>query len=144
MMARMGSPPTLGPVEFLVLSFPGTDIDTSVSAALAEVVAKGTVTLLDLIVLSMDAAGTITEREIDDDIDTVGLTGLTAAEIDLVSDDDLDVVRASMEPGTTAVVAVFEQTWAIRLAGAVAAADGEVALHVQVPRDAVDAVLALA
>ncbi|MBC7300824.1 MAG: DUF1269 domain-containing protein [Nocardia sp.] len=140
----MGSPPTLGPVEFLVLSFPGTDIDTSVSAALAEVVAKGTVTLLDLIVLSMDAAGTITEREIDDDIDTVGLTGLTAAEIDLVSDDDLDVVRASMEPGTTAVVAVFEQTWAIRLAGAVAAADGEVALHVQVPRDAVDAVLALA
>lgn len=140
----MGSPPTLGPVEFLVLTFPGTDIDTSVSTALAEVVAQGTVTLLDLIVLSMDAAGAVTEREIDDDIAAVGLTGLTAADIDLVSDDDLDVVRASMEPGTTAVVIVFEQTWAVHLASAVRAADGEVALHVQVPRDAVDAVLAIA
>ncbi|MGW5923038.1 DUF6325 family protein [Nocardia fluminea] len=140
----MGSPATLGPVEFLVLTFPGTEIDESVSAALAEVVAKGTVTLLDLIVLSMDHAGAITEREIDDDISAVGLTGLTAADIDLVSDDDLDVVRASMEPGTTAVVIVFEETWALRLAGAVRAADGEVALHVQVPRDAVDAALALA
>ncbi|MFD4461211.1 DUF6325 family protein [Nocardia sp. NPDC058480] len=140
----MGSPSTLGPVEFLVLAFPGTDIDKSVSGALADVVAKGTVTLLDLIVLSMDEAGTITEREIDDDISAVGLTGLTAADIDLVSDDDLDVVRASMEPGTTAVVIVFEETWATRLAAAVRAADGEVALHVQVPRDAVDAALALA
>lgn len=140
----MGSPATLGPVEFLALTFPGTEIDESVSAALAEVVAQGTVTLLDLIVLSMDDAGAITEREIDDDIAAVGLTGLTAAEIDLVSDDDLDVVRASMEPGTTAVVIVFEETWAQRLASAVRAADGEVALHVRVPRDAVDAALALA
>ncbi|MEU4710998.1 DUF6325 family protein [Nocardia salmonicida] len=139
----MGSPASLGPVEFLVLTFPGTAIDESVSAALAEVVTQGTVTLLDLVVLSMDAAGTVTEREIDDDISAVGLTGLTAADIDLVSDDDLDVVRASMEPETTAVVVVFEETWARSLAGAVRAADGEVALHVQVPRDAVDAVLAL-
>ncbi|MFE1595013.1 DUF6325 family protein [Nocardia sp. NPDC058705] len=140
----MGSPATLGPVEFVVLTFPGTAVDPAVSSALADVVAEGTVTLLDLIVLSSDSAGVITEREIDDDIADVGLTGLTAADIDLVSDDDLDVVRASMEPGTTAVVVVFEQTWAVRLANAVRAADGEVALHVQVPRDAVDAALALA
>ncbi|MGW4635650.1 DUF6325 family protein [Nocardia sp. NPDC004415] len=140
----MGATPVLGPVEFIVLTFPGTSVDAAVTDALAEVVGNGTVTLLDLIVLSMDAAGAVTELEIDDDLDQVGLTGLTAADIDLVSDEDLAVVRASMAPESTAVVVVFEETWATRLAAAVRGADGEVALHVQVPRDAVEAAVAAA
>lgn len=127
-----------------MLTFPGTTVDAAVTDALAEVVGNGTVTLLDLIVLSMDAAGAVTELEIDDDLDQVGLTGLTAADIDLVSDEDLAVVRASMAPESTAVVVVFEETWATRLAAAVRGADGEVALHVQVPRDAVEAAVAAA
>ncbi|WP_336083000.1 DUF6325 family protein [Nocardia sp. SSK8] len=140
----MGATPVLGPVEFVVLTFPGTTVDAAVVDALAEVVGNGTVTVLDLIVLSMDDAGAITELEIDDDLEPVGLTGLTAADIDLVSDADLDVVRASMAPNSTAVVVVFEETWASRLAAAVRGADGEVALHVQVPRDAVEAAVAAA
>ncbi len=127
-----------------MLTFPGTTVDATVTDALAEVVGNGTVTLLDLIVLSMDAAGAVTELEIDDDLDQVGLTGLTAADIDLVSDEDLAVVRASMAPESTAVVVVFEESWAARLAAAVRGADGEVALHVQVPRDAVEAAVAAA
>ncbi|MFE6922488.1 DUF6325 family protein [Nocardia sp. NPDC057663] len=140
----MGSTPMLGPVEFLVLTFPGTAVDAAVTDALAQVVGDGRVTLLDLVVMSMDLAGAVTELEIDDDLAEVGLTGLTAADIDLVSDDDLDVVRSSMQPGSTALVLVFEETWARRLSAAVHAAKGEVTLHVQVPRDAVDAAIAAA
>ncbi|GGN76846.1 DUF6325 family protein [Nocardia rhizosphaerihabitans] len=140
----MGSTPALGPVDFLVLTFPGTAVDETVAAALAEVVGKGLVTLLDLIVLTMDAAGTVTESEVDDDLAEVGLTGLTAADIDLVSDADVEVVRTSMVPGSTAVILVFEQTWATRLASAVRAAEGEVALHVPIPRDVVESAVSAA
>ncbi|MGM7646976.1 DUF6325 family protein [Nocardia sp. JW2] len=140
----MAPTPTLGPVEFVVLTFPGSSVDKSVIEEVRRVVDADMVTLLDLIVLTMDRTGAVTEREIDDDVDEVGITGLTAADIDLVSDADLDVVRASMEPGTTAVVLVFEETWAAKLAAAVRAADGEVALHIQVPRDSVDAAVAAA
>lgn len=132
----------LGPVELVVLTFPGTRVDATVTAALAEIVGRGTVTLLDLVVLRRDEAGVITEFEIDDDVERLGLSGLTAADIDLVGEADLEVVRASMAPGTTAVIVVFEETWARELAGAVRAARGEVALHVQVPRDAVEAAVA--
>ncbi|MFF2083665.1 DUF6325 family protein [Nocardia sp. NPDC058176] len=134
----------LGPVELIVLTFPGTRVDAAVTRALAEIVERGTVTVLDLIVLAMDESGTITEFEVDDDIAELGISGLTAADLDLVADADLDVVRASMEPNSTAVVLAFEETWAKQLADAVRAADGEVALHVQVPRDAVDAAVAAA
>ncbi|GAD86786.1 DUF6325 family protein [Nocardia asteroides] len=140
----MGTTPALGPVDFLVLTFPGTTVDDAVTDALAEVVGNGLVTLLDLIVLTMDEAGVVTELEIEDDLTEVGLTGLTAADIDLVSDADVEVVRTSMAPGSTAAILVFEQTWAARLATAVRDSRGEVALHVQVPRDAVETAVAAA
>ncbi|MGW5313034.1 DUF6325 family protein [Nocardia thailandica] len=140
----MADSSVLGPVELLVLTFPGTRVAAAVSEALATVVARGDVTLLDLVVLSADEAGSVSEFEIDDEVAEIGLTGLTASELDLVSDSDLDVVREGLEPGTTAVVLVFENTWARNLAATVRAAEGRVDLHVQVPRDALDAAIAAA
>ncbi|WP_067647030.1 DUF6325 family protein [Nocardia harenae] len=134
----------LGPVEFVAFTFPAARADAALSELLARVAAGGLVTVLDLIVVAMDEHGVITEREIEDDLAQVGVTGLTAADIDLVSDADLEVVRAGLRPGCTAVVVVYEQTWARELADRVRAADGEVTLHVQVPRDAVEVALAAA
>ncbi|WP_280398960.1 DUF6325 family protein [Nocardia carnea] len=134
----------IGPVELVVLSFPGTRIDRSVTAALAEVVDRGYVTVLDLIYLTMDDAGGLRQVEVDESLTDIGLDGLTVDSRGLVSDEDLDIVRADMEPGTSAVVIAYEETWARALAGTVRGAGGEVALHVQIPRDAVTAALSAA
>ncbi|AVH23944.1 DUF6325 family protein [Nocardia cyriacigeorgica] len=133
----------LGPVELVVLSFPGPRVDASVTAALAEVVDAGYVTVLDLIYLSMDEAGEVRQIEVDESLGETGLDGVTVDPRGLVSDADLDVVRDAMDPGTSAVVIAYEETWARKLAGTVRGAGGEVALHVQIPRDAVDAALSV-
>ncbi|MFD6860499.1 DUF6325 family protein [Rhodococcus sp. NPDC060090] len=137
----MTQPVSLGPVEMVVLSFPGTQIDAAVTAAFAEVIDGGYATILDLIYLSKDADGTLSQIEIDEPLSETGLDGITVDPLGLVSDEDLDVVRSSMEPNTSAVVIVYEETWARKLAGEVRRAGGEVELHVQVPRDAVEAAL---
>jgi hypothetical protein len=49
-----------------------------------------------------------------------------------------------LEPGASAAIIVYEESWARGVASAVRKAGGEVALHVQVPRDAVDAAVAVA
>lgn len=134
----------LGPVELVVLSFPGARIDRSVTSALAEVVDRGYVTVLDLIYLAMDEKGNLGQVEVDESLTDIGLDGLTVDSRGLVSDEDLDVVRAAMQPGTSAVVIAYEETWARKLAGTVRGAGGEVALHVQIPRDAVTAALSAA
>ncbi|MBB5911217.1 hypothetical protein BJY24_000084 [Nocardia transvalensis] len=132
----------LGPVELAVLTFPGTRIAAPVVDALREVVDGGHATLIDLIYLAKDDSGDLVQVEIDEPLHEVGLDGLAVEPLGLVSDADLDMIRDTMDPGTSAVVVVYEQTWARRLAGTVAVAGGELALHVQVPRDAVDAALA--
>lgn len=140
-MESMTQAASLGPVEMVVLSFPGTQIADAVTAAFAEVVDRGYVTVLDLVYLAKNDDGTVSQIEIDEPLAETGLAGITVDPLDLVSDDDLEVVRSSLEPGTSAVVLVYEETWARRLAGEVRNAGGEVALHIQVPRDAVEAAL---
>ncbi|MEU8895823.1 DUF6325 family protein [Nocardia sp. NPDC048505] len=130
----------LGPVEVVVLSFPGTELAPSVTAALRAVVDDGHVSILDLVSLSKDSDGRLTEREFAEPLAELGLGELTVQR-ELISDSDLDVVRESLSPGNSAVVVAYEQTWARALGQAVRAAGGEVELHIQVPRDVLDAAL---
>ncbi|GAB2633651.1 DUF6325 family protein [Prescottella soli] len=133
----MTQPSDIGPVELVVLTFPGTTADPATVAALQDVVDRGYVTLLDLVYIAKDAAGNLTEIDVDEDLSDTGLADLAIEAQHWISADDLDVVRSSLEPGTSAAIIVYEEAWARRIATAARAAGGEVALHVQVPRDAV-------
>lgn len=125
----------LGPVELVVLTFPGTRVDPATVEEVRELVARGQVMLLDLVYLAKDASGNVTQVDVDENLADVGLEGLALDAKALVSDEDLQAVRESLEPGTSAALIVYEQTWARRFAMRVRAQGGEVALHIQVPRD---------
>jgi uncharacterized membrane protein len=119
----------LGPVELVVLEFPGDRADPAVVEALADVVSKGYVTLLDLVFVSRDANERVTLTDADDDLSAVGFGSLPLEARAMISEHDLDAVRDSLEPGTSAAVIVYEETWARRVATAVRAAGGEQLIH---------------
>ncbi|AWK70622.1 DUF1269 domain-containing family protein [Rhodococcus oxybenzonivorans] len=134
----------VGPVAFLFLTFPGDRADPAVIESFRELVERGTVTILDLVFLAKSEDGTLRQVEVDEELDNVGLAALSIEAKELISDEDLDVVRESLEPGTSAVALVYEQTWARKLAAASREAGGEVALHLHIPRDVVEAAIAAA
>jgi Family of unknown function (DUF6325) len=134
----------VGPVELIVLTFPGERADPEVVASLADVVGRGYVTILDLVYLSRLESGEIRITDVDQNLDGVGFGSLEINAQALVNEDDLEVVRDSLAPGTSAAIIVYEETWARAIAGAVRAAGGEVALHVQVPHDDVESAIAAA
>ena len=134
----------IGPVELIMLVFPEEQANAAVVEALSEVVSRGYVTVLDLVVLTRTSDGMIRITDVDENLDDVGLGALEINGQALISEDDLDVVRDSLELGTSAAVIAYEHSWARRLAGAVEDAGGQVALHVQVPRDAVEAAVSAA
>jgi hypothetical protein len=135
---------TLGPVELLVLTFSGDTVGAGVADALAEVVAKGDVTVLDLLFVAKDEAGDLRVVELEDQPDGYGLADLVVDARALVNDEDAEVVAEALDPGTSAAFIVYEHTWARRVAQAVSDAGGEVALHVHVPRETAAAALAAA
>lgn len=134
----------VGPVELIVLTFPGERADPQVVAALSDVVGRGYVTILDLVFLSRLESGEIRVTDVDESLDGVGFGTLEINAQALVNEDDLEVVRDSLDPGTSAAIIVYEETWARNIAGAVRAAGGEVALLVQVPHEDVVSAIAAA
>jgi hypothetical protein len=126
----------IGPFELIVLVFPGARADPAVVEVLSGVVSRGYVTVLDLVFLTRTSEGHFRITNADENLHEIGLGSLEIRAQPLISEKELDVVRDSLEPGTSAAVIAYEHSWAQRLAGAVAHAGGTaVALHVPGPRD---------
>lgn len=134
----------VGPGELVVLMCPEERADADVVAAIADVVSHRYVTLLDLVDLARTADGWIKVVDVDEDMDSSGLGTLEVDAAALISEDDLELVRDALLPGTPAVVNVYEHTRARRLRTSLIATGGELALHVRIPPDTVDAAVAAA
>jgi len=131
----------VGPVELLVVSFPTEVADPAVITAVQDVVASGFITVLDLVFLSRSKDGEIREVDVSESLDDHGLGQLEIQEQALISEDDLELARDTLDPGHSAAVIVYENSWARTVSGAVADAGGELTLHVRIPRDVVEAAL---
>jgi hypothetical protein len=131
-----------GPVEYLVIDFPGGQVSDELAAELAEAVDRQFIRILDLVIVRKDEADDIAAFEFDE------LGELTAfAEIDaevggLIGEDDIAYVGGNLAPGSAAVVLVAEDTWASSLAGALDRSGGVLIEGARIPRDLVDAALA--
>ncbi len=129
----------LGPVELIIVKFPGERAEPALIEAVREVVAAGFVTVLDLVFLSRSTDGEIRVVDVSENLDDHGLGVLEVNAQALISEDDLELATDAIDPGTSAVVIVYENSWARKVSGAVQDAGGELTLHVRIPRDVVEA-----
>jgi hypothetical protein len=134
----------VGPVELIVLQFPGQRADPAVAGVLTDVVSRGYAVVLDLVFVACTPDGSLRVTDARDNLDGVGLGALQPGTQPLISRDDLDLLRDSLRPGTCAALIAYEHRWPQRLAAAAGDAGGQLGLHVQVPRDAVAAAVAAA
>jgi hypothetical protein len=133
----------IGPVEYMVVGFPGNNFRGEIIPALKELVEQGTIRVIDLAFVLKNAKGDIVSMELED-IDSD--TGRAFKEIesrvgDLVNEADLHAVGQNLEPNSSAAVLVWEDLWAARIATAIKDADGVLLGLERVPRDVVEAAL---
>ncbi|WP_034089583.1 DUF6325 family protein [Streptacidiphilus albus] len=128
---------TVGPVDVAVIAFDNSRFNGDVAPALRELQDSGTVRILDLTFLRKDGDGSVDVVELSDSDVALAFERVTGDEFDLLSDEDLASVGAGMEPGSSAMVVVWENTWAARLGAALRGSHGRVVLLERIPRDAV-------
>jgi len=117
----------LGPIDYLVVEFPGNQFNGGVLPALTDLIARGLVRVLDLALVSKADDGTVTMGEIEDLGDEIGrLSELADFLTDLVTEEDLEAAAEVLEPNSTAAIIVWENTWAVPFVAAVAGSGGEV------------------
>jgi hypothetical protein len=134
-----------GPIELLVVKFPGNQFTGELAPALEELVETGTIRVIDLLFVSKDADGKVLVAELDALGDAVvrTMSPVVAELARLLREDDALRFAGELEPNSSEALLLFENAWAARFAQAVRNANGEVILNERIPRAVVEEVLAV-
>ena len=135
----------LGPVDFMVVGFPAGRANFSGAMAdeLKKLMSSGTIRVLDLVVVTKAEDGSVEAAELRDrDESEVGeLLSLEADLSLLLATADVERVGADLEPGSTAAVLVWENTWAGPFASAVRHSGGQLLSTGRIPNQALIAAI---
>jgi uncharacterized membrane protein len=128
---------TIGPVDVAVVAFDGNQFNGDVAPAIAQLQAAGTVRIIDLTFVSKETNGTISIDEVEDAAIAGAFQQLTDSPLELLSDEDLAIIADDLRPGSSAMVVVWENSWAARLASSLRESHGQVVSLERIPREVV-------
>ena len=136
---------SVGPIEVIVVEFPGNRFNGKIIPELKRLVDAGTIRIVDGLLISREEGDAITILEIDQvtgDTDLAALAELFDTLDALISDEDIESLSESLEPNSSAAILVFEHTWAIPFRDAVVDSGGVLAAAIRIPADVVENVIA--
>ena len=133
----------VGPVEYIVIAFPGNEFKGEIAPALRELVDNKTIDIIDLAFIHKDAAGDVTILELEQEGSEIfeAFETLAAKRGGLVSDEDMLSIAEALDPSSSAAILVWEDTWAERFVSAVRNAGGVVVDLQRVPAVVVEAAI---
>jgi uncharacterized membrane protein len=133
----------IGPVEYLVVKFPGSQFTGEIAPALGDLVDAGLVRIIDLAFVTKDTDGSVASVEMENAESEVfqAFENLTAEHGGLLNDDDILTAGEGLEPGSSAALLVWEDVWATRFVQALENAGAELVTIQRIPRDIVKAAL---
>ncbi len=135
----------LGPVEMLLVKFPGNQFKGEIVPALKELVETSTIRVMDILFLKKDADGTLTLVEIsemEDDDDYDAFDPLVPEVAGFLSESDALLMGQSLENNSSAALMLFENVWATRFRDAIVNANGQVLLNERIPQAVIETLAA--
>lgn len=131
-----------GPIDYLVVEFPGNRMTGEGWPLLVDLVDRGIIRLLDLVFIRKDEDGSVSGVSLQDlGAEGVDLTVFEGASSGLLGDDDLAEAAKAVEPGCSAGVLVYENAWAAPFATALRRSGGQLVAFGRIPVQAVLAAL---
>ena len=137
---------SIGPVEYMIVAFPGNRFKGEIVPALAELVEAGTLRIIDLAFVMKDADGVVVTAEMGDLDSEVfkAFDALSPETMGLLNQDDLAAAGEELEPNSSAALLVWEDVWATKLRDAILNAGGELLDLERVPYEVVNAAVEFA
>jgi Family of unknown function (DUF6325) len=128
----------IGPVEYLILGFPGNNFTGQIVPELAKLIDSGLVRIIDLTFITKDAAGHVDVVEYDAVEELAAFAGLDAEVGGILTDEDVAYAAQALEPNSSAALLIWEDTWATPFAVAVRNANGVILEGARIPREIIE------
>jgi hypothetical protein len=128
----------IGPVEYILVGFPGNKFTGEIAPELIALVESGTVRVLDLIFIGKDAKGEVLAFEIDELDEIAGFGELDGEYGGLISPEDIEFAAAQLENNSSAALLIWEDLWAAPFAAAVRNSGGVLLQGARIPHELIE------
>jgi uncharacterized membrane protein len=129
---------TIGPVEYIIVGFPGNKFTGEIAPELIALVESGTVRILDLIFIGKDDDGEVLAFEIDE-LEGLGAFDDLEGEVGgLIGPKDIEFVASKLQPGSSAALLLWEDLWAGRFAQVVRDSGGVLLEGARIPHEIIE------
>lgn len=125
----------MGPIDYLIVEFPRQDMRGEGLPLLVDLVERGIIRILDLTFVTKAEDGTVTVLDLaDEDADgRLELSVFQGASSGLIGQDEITEAASVLEPGTSAGILVYENTWAAPFAGALRRSGAQIVASGRIP-----------
>lgn len=132
----------MGPIDYILVEWPGRQPTGEAMPHLVDLVDRGIVRILDFAFVTKGEDGSVAGVELSELTDTApGFDLFAGASSGLLQAEDLDEAGTALEPGTSAALLVYENSWAAPFATAVRRSGGQLVASGRIPVQAVIAAL---
>ena len=135
----MADETALGPISYLIVQFPGNKMTGEGFPILLDLVDRGLIRILDLVFVTREADGTMVALELSDfdgdgELDLAVFEGASSG---LLDSSDLADASEVIDPGSSAAILLFENSWATSFTQALRGGGAELVAAGYIPLDAV-------
>jgi hypothetical protein len=124
----------MGPIDWILIEF-AKPLTGEAAPPLLDLVDRGLIRILDILFITKSDDGVVAA------VDISQLPGDEAAQVEIfigastgiLGDEDVDAAGAALEPGTRAIMMVYENTWAAPFAVALRKAGGQLIDQGRIP-----------
>jgi uncharacterized membrane protein len=135
---------TYGPVDFIALEFPGNNFRGEILPDIFELVDKGIIRVIDLVIVLKDETGAVIARELQE-LSPDNIKVFNPLHVDsnqMITEDDIAMIAEQLQPNSTAGLMLIENLWAKKTQQAMLDANGRLIMFERIPHDVVEEALA--
>jgi Family of unknown function (DUF6325) len=129
----------IGPVEYIIVGFPGNQFNGEIAPELGKLVDSGTIRILDLVFITKDADGNVEAVEVENHDDVALFNALDGEVGGFISEEDVEYAATELEPNSSAALLVWEDLWATPFVEAMRNSGGVLIEGSRIPHDLIEA-----